>query len=93
MDLTEEELSRINTIKWIIEDNNIAKIEDNKIIGLKPGKTKMIGYIGSKKITIDLEIYDDIINPETRNNIIILLFTIGIVIGISTYTKSRKNKI
>ena len=84
MDLTEEELSRINTIKWIIEDN--------KIIGLKPGKTKMIGYIGLKKITIDLEIYDDIINPETRNNIIILLFTIAVVIVISTYTKSRKNK-
>ena len=52
----------------------------------------MIGYIGLKKITIDVEIYDDIINPETRNNIIILLFTIAIVIGICTYTKSRKNK-
>ena len=92
MNLTEEELSRINTIKWIIEDSSIAIIEDNKIIGLKPGKTKIIGYIGSKKIKINVEIYDGIINPETKNNIIILLATIALVVGISIYTKKKKIK-
>lgn len=43
-------------INWIIENESILKIENDTLIGLKKGNTKVIGKIIDKEITFDVTV-------------------------------------
>ena len=57
------ELDEDFPISWEVEDEDIAKIEDNKIIPLKVGSTIIRARQGHDIYTLRLDVTDDMINP------------------------------
>lgn len=92
-----EDLSSDDAIlgNWEIGDKNILKIENGKIIPLKVGETVISAFINNSSYTLNIEITEEVISPETSSfinieiiflMIICVLFSFIIICKIKTFS-------
>ena len=55
-------------INWIVEDESILKVEDNKIIALKPGSTKLTAKIGSVEQSVTVTVKQGAVSIQFELN-------------------------
>ena len=55
-------------IQWIVEDESILKIENNKITALKPGSTKLTAKIGSVEQTVTVTVKQGAVSIQFELN-------------------------
>lgn len=47
---------KTNEIKWSLDNNNVAKIEGNRIAGMNTGRTELVGKYRNKIITLNVDV-------------------------------------
>ena len=71
-----ENIELSNDIEWKVEDESIVRIEDNKIIGLKEGVTRITGVSSDGLSTYEIEV--TVINNPITNSM--LYISIGMIL-------------
>ena len=58
-----DNIVNINNVIWEVEDDTIARIENNKIIPLKPGTTNIYGTEGRNFYKLAFTVREDVVEP------------------------------
>jgi hypothetical protein len=84
--------SELANITYEIEDETVARITDNKIVGLRTGTTKVIARSGLNVYQFSVSV---ISNPttDTALTVFVMLFVLVVLATVVTYTLKLENKI
>ncbi len=66
-----DSIININNVVWEVEDETIAKIEDNKIVPLKPGTTNIYGTEGRNFYKLAFTVREDVVTPTPTSTPIV----------------------
>ena len=80
-------------VNWIIEDKSILKIENGVIIPLKIGTTKVLGEKDGVQYGLTVNVIDVmVINPETKDYVVLLLIVL-LITGTVTMLFYKKKQL
>ncbi len=84
--------SELTDITYEVEDETVARIVDNKVVGLRTGTTKVIARSGLNVYQFSVNV---ISNPttDTALTVFVMLFVLVVLATVVTYTLKLENKI
>jgi hypothetical protein len=84
--------SELANITYEVEDETVARIVDNKVVGLRTGTTKVIARSGLNVYQFSVSV---ISNPttDTALTVFVMLFVLVVLATVVTYTLKLENKI